>query len=156
VFQPRYRLRGFGRNLQLNLAILHVLLGGLVECNRLIRRQVPGLPSLYRAGIRYVRDQPGQEDWCDVLEIYKQGFADCKSFAAARVAELNEMGVAAVCEIAQPRIVGGNVLLYHIRIKWPNGHIEDPSIALGMPTNAFPRPPVAAPPWWRGRALTHA
>jgi len=144
VFRPRYRLRSFGRHLPLNLAILHVLLGTLVAVNRLILRTVPGLPSIYRSGVRYVRDQPGQEDWCDLLECLKQGFADCKSFAAWRVAELRENGVPARCDIAEPRLLPGGLLLYHIRVRWPDGHIEDPSIALGMQhgvtNHSAPRP----------------
>ena len=146
MFQPRYRLRSFGRSLPLNLATLQVLLGALVDLDRLILRTTPGIPPIYRSGVRYVRDAPGQEDWCDILEIVAQGYADCKSFAAWRVAELRENGIAARCDITQPRLLPGGVLLYHIRVLFPDGHIEDPSIALGMGVhNAVSRPPSFAP-----------
>lgn len=148
MFRPRYRIRSFGKSLELNLAILHILLGALVATNRLILRTMPGIPSIYRSGVRYVRDEPGQEDWCDVLEILKQGFADCKSFAAWRVAELRENGIAARCEITNPRYLPGNVLLYHIRVRWPDGRIEDPSIALGMKHHALTSHSPSSP-WWR-------
>jgi len=115
-----------------NLAILHVLLGALVAVNRLLLRSVPNLPPIYRSGVRYVRDNPGEEDWCDVLQILRQGYADCKSFAAWRVAELREMGIGARCEVAHPRLLPNGTLLYHIRVRLPNGAIEDPSIRLGM------------------------
>lgn len=132
MFSPRFRIRGFGSSLDQNLAILHVLLGSLVAVNRLLLRTRPGIPSIYRSGVRYVRDQPGMEDWCDVLEVLRQGFADCKSFAAWRVAELRENGIMARCEIRHPRLLPNGMLLYHIRVRLPDGTIEDPSVALGM------------------------
>ncbi len=149
MFRPRYRLRSFGQSLAINLAILHVLLGALVAINRLILRTVPGLPPIYRAGVRYVRDDPGQEDWCDALEIIKQGHADCKSFAAWRVAELRENGIMARCEIAQPRLLPGGMLLYHIRVRWPDGRIEDPSLVLGMRPNGSSTLASASALGWR-------
>lgn len=155
MFRPTYQLRGFGRSLELNLAVLHVLLAALVAVNRIWLRTVPGIPSIYRSGIRYVRDRPGHEDWCDCLQVLEQGFADCKSFAAWRVAELRENGIPARCEVKEPRLLPNGMLLYHIRVRWPNGHIEDPSIALGMRTpNARTRlTPAAAAGWRRLRLL---
>lgn len=139
MFAPRFRLRGFGRSLDQNLAILHVLLGALVATNRLLIRTCPDIPPIYRSGVRYVRDAPGQEDWCDVLEVMHQGYADCKSFAAWRVAELREHGIMARCEIRHPRLLPGGMLLYHIRVRYPDGSIEDPSVALGMRTQSNAR-----------------
>lgn len=132
MFSPRYRLAGFGFSRALNLAILHELLATLVKVNRLLLRAVPGIPPIYDSGVGYVRDRPGMEDWCDILEILRNGYADCKSFAAWRVAELRESGIGARCEVAHPRVRPDGSLLYHIRVVYPNGAIEDPSILLGM------------------------
>ena len=153
MFAPRFVLRGFGRSLDVNLTILHTLLGALVAVNRVLLRTVPGIPSIYSSGVRYVRDTPGTEDWCDVLQVLAQGYADCKSFAAWRVAELRENGIAARCEVTRPRMLPRGQLLYHIRVRWPDGTIEDPSIALGMrSTHGVALAPAAPARWWRTRA----
>lgn len=64
------------------------------------RKMIPEserLPMLYRSGIHYEREVPGQEEWPDYVNMLrKKGqefpgpWADCEDLACARVAELRE------------------------------------------------------------------
>ena len=38
------------------------------------------LPPLYRAGVRYLREE-GTEDWKDPVTVFKDGFGDCEDLA---------------------------------------------------------------------------
>lgn len=91
-------------------------------------RAHPDTPLFYRAGLRYQREPPGQEDFQPIPELYRRGYGDCEDLAAARAAELRvRFGVNAVPEVVQ---IGPT--LWHIIVRLPNGQAEDPSAHLGM------------------------
>jgi hypothetical protein len=135
LFEPKFKIGVFGKSRAINERVLYILLDALVEIDELILRSIPGLPSLYRSGVRYQREPLGVEDWCDVLEVIRQGFADCEDLASWRVAELRvRHGINARPYVKKPKLVGPNrsVLMYHIQVQLPDGRIEDPSKRLGM------------------------
>lgn len=123
--------------------VLDHLLTALVGINVDYLRSHPGIPPLYQArctsgsrkgqSIIYIRDPPGVEQWFSVPFVIAQGFADCKSLACWRAAELRLRGEMAHA-ISSGKIINGGIL-YHIRVqrgREGNFGIEDPSIALGM------------------------
>jgi hypothetical protein len=105
----------------------------LALCCRDLRRTRQ--PPLYSSGVRYRREGPGREVWQLPSQTMSEGTGDCEDLAGWRCAELRLAGVKAepvFLPIGRP----GN---WHCVVKWPDGTIEDPSAALGMPTS------------WRGR-----
>ena len=134
MFKPQYKLALFGRTPKLNERILYILLDALVKIDELWLRYKPSLPPLYRSGVYYQQEPQGVEDWCDIGEVMRQGFADCEDLAAWRVAELRvRHGINARPYVKKPRVIrGGRVLMYHIQVLLPDGRIEDPSRRLGM------------------------
>ena len=89
-------------------------------------------PPLYAAGIVYQSEPAGQEHWRAIPHVLRLGYADCKSLAAWRVAELRMKGVAAACRHSWRDTERGR--LWHITVQFPTGRIEDPSRILGMGT----------------------
>lgn len=89
---------------------------------------------LYRSGVFYKEEPPGEEEWLDIPCLYQQGFGDCEDIACARTAELRHNGIAAVpCISFKDFDVGGKtVTLVHVLTLWPDDTIEDPSKVLGM------------------------
>lgn len=106
---------------------LLVMLDALVRVNLLQLKQRPGLPGLYSGRVRYKREARGKETWKTLVEILASGSGDCEDLAAARVAELRNQGVNARIDVKRvsPRLL-------HIRVRHPDGKIEDPSAKLGM------------------------
>jgi hypothetical protein len=95
----------------------------------------PHTPKLYSSGIKYVRDPQGVELWRGIRSCLAAGFADCKSLAAYRVAELRQAGEHATFVLRQklrPMIGGGTHVLYHVQIQREDQAVEDPSSILGM------------------------
>ena len=136
-FAPKYKLGWFGQSPELSEAALYIFLDALVRLDRLIMSKVK-VPPLYKSGVYYQEEPPGQENWQSALDLLKKGFGDCEDLAAYRVAELRRRGIAARPYVKKPRLVGGGrVLMYHIQV-WrpgpPGGRpwIEDPSRILGM------------------------
>ena len=89
---------------------------------------------LYRSGVYYKEEPPGEEEWLDIPTLYKQGFGDCEDIGCARVAELRKVGVPAVpCICWKEHNIGGKVItLVHVLVLWPDDSLEDPSKILGM------------------------
>lgn len=110
-------------------------LEALVGLNRVYLRTHPRAPSLYRAGVRYLRDAdngdqqlPDAELWLTIPDCLASGGADCKVLSAYRVAELRERGeLDARCHVVQ---VGPSS--WHVIVKRADGTTEDPSRELGM------------------------
>lgn len=110
-------------------------LEALVSINRVYLRTHPRAPSLYRAGLRYLRDVdnrsqalPDAELWLTIPDTIAAGGADCKVLSAYRVAELRERGeLDARCHVVQ---VGPSS--WHVIVKRADGTTEDPSRRLGM------------------------
>ena len=113
-------------------AYLMVLLDALVRLDRIQLRQAPRLPSIYDAGVRYKREgrdpETGsrKEEWRMISQVLAAHSGDCEDLAAWRIAELRQAGIN-----ARPWLTrhGGT---WHVRVKLPNGTIEDPSKLLGM------------------------
>jgi len=116
----------------LSHAALKVLLRSLFDIDRLELRADKSIPPLYKSGVRYEEEPPGQEDWQDVRTCLKMGIGDCEDLACWRAAELVERHnvEARPCFVWKKQPGGG--MLYHIQVRWPDGRIEDPSRVLGM------------------------
>lgn len=132
---------------------LGILLSALVRVNLATLRKNPQLPDLYKSGVRFQVERPGEEDWCDIPTVIKRGFADCEDLACWRAAELRVRGVEYpdmpgrrfLVPDAKPffywRRVHPTKTLYHIQVIYTDPRsgqrlIEDPSRMLGMGSNA--------------------
>ena len=108
-----------------NAYALRILLDCLVALNRAYLR-THAVPTLYRSGVRYGRTV----EWDPIPALYQRGYGDCKSLAAAYIAELRGRG-----ETADPvfrwvkNAEGGTD--FHILVHTFRG-FEDPSKVLGM------------------------
>lgn len=118
-------------------AYLLVLLDALVKLDRLQIRQMD-LPPLYEARVRYRREARDprtgkrKEEWRTIVDVLEAGgIGDCEDLAAYRVAELKEQGINATIWLTKQ----GRT--WHVRVRHPDGRIEDPSLRLGM--NAPPQ-----------------
>jgi hypothetical protein len=112
--------------------VLCLLLETLVKIDEMYLRMHPEAPPIYQAGVRYQTEPLGQEDWCDIPTVMKQGWGDCEDLAAWRCAELRvRYGIPARATFTW-RVLPNKVTLYHILVKHPDGRIEDPSRKLGM------------------------
>ena len=115
--------------------VLQILLWALIALNREYLRNNPNTPPLYSAGVRYIREPEGFEQWPDIGIIMKQGGGDCEDLACWRVAELLESGIEARPAWRHREVQsdesGKIFTLYHILVHTPNG-FEDPSKRLGM------------------------
>lgn len=109
--------------------ILLILLDALVKINLVFLKLHPDTPKLYNSGVFYQRED-GTEDWLDVGEVLREGHGDCEDLACYRVAELIISGIAARPELKWKN--KGDIFLYHILVRYPNGELEDPSRKLGM------------------------
>lgn len=94
----------------------------------------PEAPDLYDSGVRYMREPPGREDWQDTGTTIDRRFGDCEDLSCWRAAELRVRDGIEASAFAEYRGTFNGVDLYHIRVRFPDGRIEDPSAALGMPT----------------------
>jgi hypothetical protein len=106
------------------------LLESLVNIDRMEIRN-NRLPPLYAAGVRYVREGRGHENWQDVVTLYAAGIGDCEDLACARVAELRENGKKATPYIRWRQDATTGMYIYHVMVLRPGG-LEDPSRKLGM------------------------
>lgn len=104
----------------------------LVSLNRQQIRQASGrIPQLYKAGVEYEREgrtiggRP-KEHWRLISQVLKRGAGDCEDLTAWRVAELRERGINAVPDITRQG------RMFHVRVRYPDGRLEDPSKRLGM------------------------
>ena len=108
--------------------VLLFALEALVNIDRIeIRKK--RLPPLYKAGVRYVREED-TEVWQDAITILRNREGDCEDLACYRIAELRNNG-----KKVQPYIrykVGKDGYIYHVMVLRANGTLEDPSRILGM------------------------
>lgn len=88
-------------------------------------------PPLYKSGVLYRQDPPGNEIWQDIPTMLKTRFGDCEDLACWRAAELNFAGIRARPYLKW-RESGPKTSQFHAVVRWPDGRIEDPSAALGM------------------------
>lgn len=131
-----------------NAYTLRALLDCMVRINVQYLREHPDTPPLYKSGVRYGRTTiwepipalylPNKQRWfgkfwapSGISGGYQRG--DCKSLAAARIAELVMSGRKARPEFRfHNRPDGSGYLDFHILLFTDNGYEEDPSRVLGM------------------------
>lgn len=120
------------RERQLSRESLNVMLRCLYDLDCLYLRAHPEVPALYRSGVRYMEEPPGQEEWQDVATCLRMGTADCEDLAAWRAAELTVRDRIPARPVFREQRRADGSYLYHIVVQYPNGQIEDPSRILGM------------------------
>ena len=112
--------------------VLNILLNALVDTDIEYLKDNPQTLSIYQSGVRYVEEPPGVEDWRDIPTCLRERTGDCEDLTCWRVAELRvRHGIHAVPIFGFRTLSNGDVV-YHIRVQYPNGQIEDPSRILGM------------------------
>ena len=92
------------------------------------RREVQGLPPLYRSGVKYGTER--EESFKSPKLVAARGWGDCAHLVLWRVAELRNRGVAARIDVWIQDL--GARRVFHVRVRLPDGSIEDPSVVLGM------------------------
>lgn len=95
-------------------------------------------PLLYDTDIRYLAEPPNREHWQDIPTCIERKTGDCEDLSCYRVGELRHAGIMAHPYIKW-RLVNGSHR-YHCLVQWPDGRIEDPSIALGMAGPMYRKP----------------
>ena len=113
-------------------------------------RAHPQTPRIYQAGVRYQREPlPDEiqkmypqctspciapvhpEEWKTIPFCMEDGQADCEDLASWACAERIVFdNIAAVTEFSFRQV--GQLSIYHIYVRLPDGSIEDPSARLGM------------------------
>lgn len=122
---------------------LNEALEGLVRVNTKLLlaalRAGRPVPPLYESGIRYKREPGTREWWQTVADNIADKQGDCEDLAGHRAAELRVGGIVAGFDYpARAVCIRTGRKTYHAIVRHPDGHIEDPSRALGM----------KAPPLW--------
>jgi hypothetical protein len=125
---------------------LQFMLNSLAEINRQWLIENPGTPWIYQALPRYsVKRRPPVlfeiapgamasfkiDRWQDIPRTIELKEGDCKDFAAWRVAELRNYGVADVGFYVKSIMIK-DLIIYHILVR-TGVILEDPSANLGMP-----------------------
>lgn len=114
-------------NIPASRATLSAALEGLVACNYAILAKSKRCPGIYSAGVVYKRERKGREQWQTAPEVLRAGFGDCEDLAAWRAAELRVAGIP-----ARAVVIRTGPKMFHAVVRYPDGHIEDPSKRLGM------------------------
>lgn len=100
---------------------LQTLLDALVAVDVLYLLAHPETPSIYDAGVVYVEEPDGAEDWQDIPTCLRMGFGDCEDLACWLCAELHvRHGVDARASFTKDYTPDGRVL-YHIIVRLPDG-----------------------------------
>jgi hypothetical protein len=139
VYAPHFRLKCFESLTKAEkFQVLHGLLEALTLANCWYLRANPHTPKLYDAGVRYLEEAPGFDEWQDIPDTLARRSGDCEDLASWRVAELRMGGEpGATHEISVEDLLdkrtGEVVTTYHIFVKRADGSHEDPSRLLGMP-----------------------
>ncbi len=107
------------------------LLESLININRMELR-ANKIPPLYNAGVKYVREPVGEENWRDVVSIYRDGFGDCEDLSCWRIAELRNNNKRCEPYIRWRVDPSNNMLIYHVMVLRTGEVLEDPSKILGM------------------------
>lgn len=132
MYRPCFEFKGFGAmpvDAQAN--VLAAMLQALVLADAEYLRANPSTPPLYKAGVKYLREPPGTDNWQDIPRTLELKSGDCEDLAAWRTAELNAAGEAAHVELIH--FVEEGVTLFHVVVRRADGTKEDPSNLLGMP-----------------------
>ena len=111
-----------------NAFALKVLLDALILLDIGYLRTRRNVPLLYASGVRYKRTR----DWLTIESMYRRGYGDCKSLAAALIAErFVHDGIVCLPSFRDLMRPGG-LTDFHILVMCPDGSFEDPSKVCGM------------------------
>lgn len=110
-----------------NARVLSTLVECLIGIDREYLRLRPKTPKLYDGRVVYERT----EDWLPIPTLLYQGYGDCKSLAAMRVAELRQAGKTAMPSF-RFRENPGRGVMYHVLVQTGVNKFEDPSKVCGM------------------------
>lgn len=92
------------------------------------------IPPLYQTGVYYRSPNTKCGDvWQDARRVLERGYADCKSLAAYRAAELTVYHRIPAKPFVRRRWLEDGFALYHVVVVLFDGSFEDPSALLGMP-----------------------
>ncbi len=116
---------------QTNAKALGALLDCLVDLDLLYLDLFPNTLGLYQSNVFY-HLMPTKAPWDTIPTLYSRGYGDCKSLAAARVAELRRQGKEAYPVFRHIKDPWGT--MFHILILHGDGRWECPSRLLGMRT----------------------
>ncbi len=111
---------------------LAAMLEGLTAIDVMYLQRHPETPDIFKSGVRYMEEPPGQEEWQDVPTTLRLKYGDCEDLASWLAASMFvKQGVKAPAIYSSKKLPSGAVL-YHIRNRFPTGEIFDVSKALGM------------------------
>lgn len=96
------------------------------------RDEVRETGPLYRGNVRYRTERQRRETFVSPLIVHERGWGDCAHLSLWRVAELRNAGVAATYDVWIQENENSLKRTFHVRVRLPDGSIEDPSIKLGM------------------------
>jgi hypothetical protein len=111
--------------------VLLILMDALANVNMTWLKTYPDTPALYNAPVKYHFDPDEPDPWQDISSTLKKGWGDCEDLACWRIAELRAKGIEAHPYIRWRRNAEGKYT-YHALVLWPDGRVEDPSVAMGM------------------------
>ena len=113
---------------------IEAIANGLALVNVEYLNARPDTPPLYQSGVYYCDDRKfkSRDPWNDIPTTLEKGCGNCTALVAWRLAELWRQGIDdAEADAIHQKLSNGNTL-FHLRIRYANGHIEDPSQQLGM------------------------
>lgn len=130
-------------NPALRAAAFVSLLNSLTSINEAWLRANRGTVRIYQSGVRYQDEPLGTESFVDIPHVLRQGWGDCAHLCCWRAAELRVTdSIAAIPELClQSASEVGRLVVYHVRVRFPDGRVEDPSVYLtpGYPLRVPPR-----------------
>ena len=111
-----------------NSFALKALLDCLIVLNIGYLRKHPYVPALYASGVVYERTR----NWLTIDAMYRRKRGDCKSLAAAVIAE-RVVHDGLICRpVFRDLVRADGYVDFHILVQTPNGTFEDPSKVCGM------------------------
>ena len=113
--------------------ILEKCLALLVDVNESYLDLHPECPLMYLSGIRYEQERPREELFKSIPVILQDPrHIDCEDLACWRVAELRRRFNEPGAKVFYYWREAPGMKLFHIQVLRANGHVEDPSVLLGM------------------------
>jgi hypothetical protein len=134
MYAPTFAFAAFNgeRDWDLSARLMTLALDFWTEVDVEWLRAVPSLPPLYQSGVRYYADRYWEGPWLDAMTVALTRFADCKSLATYRCAELRvRHGIMARPEFDRQLLADGTQW-FHVYVRLPDGRFEYPSRILGM------------------------
>jgi len=136
MYRPTFRIGLFNglSDTILSQAVMTELLDCLVKID-MLQLRAKKCPPIYQSGVRYYREDFGDDDWQDVYSTLAVGYGDCEDLACWRAAELNLIGIPTLADFTCNYLENGKQE-FHIFVsiqpckQFPHGKIEDPSVIL--------------------------